>query len=203
MTRKFSDKELIVATHNQGKLAEIKDYLGNYLETLYSANDLELDDPEETEDTFEGNAMLKALAAAKATGRIALADDSGFAVDVLGGAPGIYSARWAEQEDGTRNFEQAMIDVNEQTKDQDNKNAKFVCVIALAWPDGHCETARGEITGQIIWPPRGDKGFGYDPMFMPDGTTQTFAEISPDEKRADSHRTRAIKGIVEKCFKTA
>ncbi len=198
MTRKFTGNELVVATHNQGKVKELHAYLADYVDTLYSAEDMNLEDVEETETTFIGNAKLKALAAAKATGKIALADDSGFAVTALNGDPGVYSARWAGE---PRDFNMAMGKVHDLIKDEEDQSAKFVCTIVMAWPDGHCEYAEGAIEGHVTWPPRGDKGFGYDPMFVPNGTDRTFAEIPAEEKRADSHRTRALNGIVDLCFK--
>jgi XTP/dITP diphosphohydrolase len=160
---------------------------------LKGAADLALPEPDETESTFEGNAALKARAACEATGLVCLADDSGLAVDALDGAPGIYSARWAGE---PRDFARAMQRVNDELGDNPDRTARFVSVIALARPDGRLAHYRGEVTGEIVWPPRGAGGFGYDPVFRPLGETRTFGEMDPAEKQALSHRARALEAMI-------
>ena len=202
--RVFDGDTLVVATHNPGKLREFHELFAPRGITVKSAADLDLPEPEETEKTFSGNAVLKARAAATASGHVCLADDSGFAVNALNGAPGVYSARWAENpanvEKG-RDFNYAMHKVHNEMKDKDDHSAGFVCVLALAWPDGHTEVVQGDVTGQVVWPPRGENGFGYDPMFMPDGETRTFGEMTSGEKQALSHRRRALDALLATCFK--
>ncbi len=199
--RKFEGKTLVVATHNKGKMRELREYLAPLGIELKSADDYNLPEPEETETTYIGNAVLKAKAAAEACGQICLADDSGLSVDALNGDPGIYSARWAQDADGNRDFLKAMALIHQKLAGQDNRKAKFVCAIALCWPDGHVETVEGYAHGQVIWPPRGPEGFGYDPMFLPDGQQKTFGEMNGDEKGAISHRRNAIEKILDKCFR--
>ncbi len=191
--RKFTDKQLIVATHNPGKLREISSLLQPYIPKFYSSGELNLPEPEETETTFMGNAILKARAAAKAGGKPALADDSGVSVTALSGDPGIYSARWAGPD---KDFRMAMQKIHDALGDAKDRSGAFICVLALAWPDGHVETFEGKIEGQMIWPPRGEKGFGYDPMFVPDGYDKTFAEIEATEKRKISHRAKAFEKLL-------
>lgn len=200
MARKFREKTLVVATHNKGKLREISGLLSNQAEKFFSAADLDLHEPEETGLTYIENAVLKAVAAVKESGFAALADDSGLSVAALDGAPGIYSARWAVTQGGARDFNFAMQRVQRELGDNPDRRAKFICAMALAWPDGHVETVQGEIAGMLVWPPRGEKGFGYDPMFVPDGYDLTFAELDPAEKEKISHRRRAFDLIVQKCF---
>ncbi len=212
--RKLTDSKIVVASHNSGKVREINDLLGPFGISARSAVELNLDTPEETGTTFEENAALKALAAATATGLPALADDSGLCVEALGGRPGVHTADWAELPDGTgRDFERAMARVNRELADADSKSrrAKFVAVLCLAWPDNHVECFRGEVEGQIQWPPRGDKGFGYDPIFLPDGHDRTFGEMTADEKHGTgsqnqgeglSHRARAFAIFAESCLKS-
>ncbi|MCI5046434.1 MAG: RdgB/HAM1 family non-canonical purine NTP pyrophosphatase [Aquisalinus sp.] len=199
MTRKFSGEKLVLASHNKGKLAEFSGLLAPLGITVVSAAELNLPEPEETGDTFEANSTLKALAAAKVSDLPALADDSGLAVSALNGDPGIFSARWAGPE---KDFAMAMRKVEDglQAAGNDDRSAAFICVLTLAWPDEHMEVTRGECKGKLIWPPRGDGGFGYDPMFMPVGRTQTFAEIAADEKKAISHRALAVEAMLAKCF---
>ncbi len=199
MTRKFSGEKLVLASHNKGKLAEFSGLLAPLGVTVISAAELNLPEPEETGDTFEANSALKALAAAKASDLPALADDSGLAVSALNGHPGIFSARWAGPEN---DFAMAMQKVEDglQAAGNDDRSGAFICVLTLAWPDEHMEVTRGECKGKLIWPPRGDGGFGYDPMFMPVGRTQTFAEIDSDEKKAISHRALAVDSMLAKCF---
>ena len=200
MTRRFPGGELVVATHNKGKLAEMAPMLESFGVTLIAAGDLGLPSPEETGTTFIDNALLKARFVAEATGKIALADDSGLCVAALGGAPGVYSADWAETPQG-RDFKAACIRVHDEMKGSANTKATFVSVMALYWPDGHYETVRGEMPGDIVWPPRGQQGHGYDPIFVPGGHAHTFAEMSFDEKNKISHRARAMEALISKCFR--
>tara|TARA_R110000751_G_scaffold283742_4_gene387214 strand:- start:7122 stop:7766 length:645 start_codon:yes stop_codon:yes gene_type:complete len=205
--RKLTEKKLVIASHNQGKIRELRDLLGPYGYELVTAGELDLEEPEETGLTFEENAALKALASARSAGMPALSDDSGLAVDALDGAPGIYSARWAGPD---KDFPMAMGLVHDalQKKRIDDGRGRFVSVICLAWPDGHVEYFRGEVEGAIVWPPRGDQGFGYDPIFQPDGYKTTFGEMSAEEKHgwkrgqdvALSHRARAFKLFTEQCL---
>jgi XTP/dITP diphosphohydrolase len=193
--RKLQPGRLIAATHNPGKVKELADLLGEAGFTMVSAGELGLPEPEETEDTFRGNAELKALAAARKAGEPALADDSGLSCDGLSGAPGIYSARWAGP---NKDFRAAMQKVEdglkaETTPDGEvDKRASFVCVLSLAWPDGHVESFEGIVRGQLVFPPRGDKGFGYDPIFVPESETETFGEMDPVKKHGMSHRAVAF-----------
>jgi XTP/dITP diphosphohydrolase len=193
--RKLKPGRLVAATHNAGKVRELTQLLAEVGFTAVSAADLGLPEPDETADTFRGNAELKALAAARAAGEPALADDSGLACDGLSGAPGIYSARWAGPE---KDFRAAMQKVEdglkaETTEDGEvDRRASFVCVLSLAWPDGHVESFEGIVRGQLVFPPRGDRGFGYDPIFMPEGESETFGEMDPDKKHAMSHRAIAF-----------
>lgn len=189
MTRTLAPGRLVLATHNPGKVVELAELLAPHGLEVVSAGDLGLPEPEETGLTFIANAELKALAAATAAGLPALADDSGLCVDALGGAPGIYSARWAGE---TKDFGLAMARVNESMGSDGARTAHFVCALSLAWPDGHTETVEGRCDGRLVWPPRGDKGFGYDPMFVMEGKSRTFGEISRAEKEADNHRARAF-----------
>ena len=188
--------ELVLATHNAGKVVEIQDLLQDYGVSVISAGDLGLPEPVEDGDTFEANAIIKSLAAADASGKIALADDSGLAVDGLDGAPGIYSARWA----GTnKDFNVAMDKVHAELGDNPNRTARFVCVLALSTPDGTDMTFRGEIMGAIV-PQSGTKGFGYDPIFQPHGYDMTFAEMDSAIKQSISHRANAFAKFVQACF---
>jgi XTP/dITP diphosphohydrolase len=197
--RRFEGKRLVIASHNPGKLVEIDALLAPYGAEALGAMALGLPEPEETGDTFEANAALKAHAAATATGLPALADDSGLVVPALGGAPGIYSARWAGPQ---RDFTMAMEQVHRELGDKDRAGA-FVSVLALAWPDGHDELFRGEVAGRLTWPPRGANGFGYDPMFIPEGYQQTFGELPHTIKYAIDHRARAFQKLVAACFASA
>lgn len=182
---------LVLASHNEGKLHEIAELVAPFGVAVKSADELGLPEPEETEDTFEGNAMLKARAAADASGSPALSDDSGLSVTALGGAPGIYSARWAGAE---KDFVIAMARVEHELKEKNTKDysAKFVCALALALPGGGTQIFDGEVHGHLEFPPRGNRGFGYDPIFVADGMTQTFGEIEPAFKHSMSHRARAF-----------
>lgn len=189
-------KRLVVASHNEGKVREIRDLLAPLGVQTVSGGELGLDDPEETGDTFEANAALKAEAAAKASGLPALSDDSGLAVKALNGSPGIYSARWAGE---PRDFGKAMERVWTELGHSDFQDhfAKFVCVLALARPGAETATFRGEVEGSIVWPPKGEKGFGYDPIFLPAGEAVTFGEMEPDRKHAMSHRARAFEKFLK------
>ncbi len=202
MTRKFEGDQLLVATHNAGKLAEITEILAPHGVSVVGASDMDLPEPEETEDTFVGNARIKAHAAAKATGLPALSDDSGITIDALDGAPGVYTADWAETGNG-RDFMKAMTRANDEilAKGPDApRSAQFRCTLVLAWPDGHDEVFEGVMAGDLVWPIRGEGGFGYDPMFMPNGYDVTCAEMPKEEKNQISHRGRALKAFVEGCF---
>jgi XTP/dITP diphosphohydrolase len=196
MARRFTDKKLVIASHNPGKLVEMTALLAPYRIQTVSAVEFGLAEPEETGSTFEANAALKAHAAAQTADLPALADDSGLAVPALDGAPGIYSARWAGPD---KDFAAAMARVQRELGDKD-RNAAFVSVLALAWPDGEEALFRGEVHGRLSWPPRGGKGFGYDPIFVPNGHTMTFGEIEPDEKYRIDHRSRAFAKLVAACF---
>jgi len=198
MARHFAGGTLVIATHNRGKLAEMEDLLRPYGVKVVSAGALGLPEPEETGTTFEANAELKALAATKASGLPALADDSGLVVPALDGAPGIYSARWAGE---SKDFGLAMARVEHELKGKRDRRCYFVAVLALAWPDGHIETFRGEVHGSVVFPPRGTRGFGYDPIFLPEGKSETFGELASEERMAVSHRTVAFQQLVEACFR--
>ena len=193
--RKIGEK-LCIATHNAGKFREISDLLAPYGITCVSAAELELPEPEEIGNTFVDNAELKAREAADLSGLPALADDSGLCVDALGGMPGIFSARWAEAREGGRDFRVAMERVWEQLQacgPNADRDAHFVCALAIAWPnDGQAEAFEGRVDGKLVWPTRGDKGFGYDPMFVPAGHEVTFGEMEPDDKHKISHRAEAF-----------
>ncbi|HCQ71272.1 MAG TPA: non-canonical purine NTP pyrophosphatase, RdgB/HAM1 family [Rhodospirillaceae bacterium] len=194
--------DLVIATHNAGKAREISELLRPYVRHFHTAGELNLPEPEETGDSFAANAKLKAVAAAQASGKVALADDSGLAVEALDGAPGIYSARWGGPE---KDFNLAMEKVNDalSTAKSESRKAAFVCALALASPDGECHIFEGHCTGDITWPPRGDKGFGYDPIFQPDGHAISFAEMDANDKQAISHRAKAFALLVEGVFNKA
>ncbi|CAO3415256.1 RdgB/HAM1 family non-canonical purine NTP pyrophosphatase [Azospirillum doebereinerae] len=194
--RRFIGDTLVIASHNQGKVREIADLLGPYVATFTSAGELGLPEPEETGSTFVANAELKAKAAA-AAGHVALADDSGLVVPALNGDPGIYSARWAGPE---KDFAMAMRKVEDGLAGHADRSAYFVCALSLAWPDGHVETVEGRCYGTLVWPPQGPQGFGYDPMFRPDGFATTFGEMDPHKKHEMSHRADAFQQLVERCF---
>ena len=191
-----SGDTLVVASHNQGKVREIRELLAPWRLHVVGANELGLDEPEETEDSFAGNAVLKARAAAEATHHPALADDSGLQVTALGGAPGIHSARWGG---AGKDFTLAMKRVEHElvAKRGSDSSAKFVCVLALATPHEGVEIFEGEVHGHLVFPPRGSQGFGYDPIFVADGMAQTFGEIDPATKHAMSHRARAFEKLVK------
>ncbi|MBT4134392.1 RdgB/HAM1 family non-canonical purine NTP pyrophosphatase [Amylibacter sp.] len=195
--RKLNEKQIVLASHNKGKLKEIGHLLKPFGISVISASDLGLDEPEETENTYAGNARIKAHFAAKASGKPALSDDSGFSVEILDGAPGVYSADWAETSNG-RNFSMAMSKVWDKIQHAEKPcKAKFCCTLCLAWPDGHDELFEGSINGEIAWPPRGNNGFGYDPMFIAEGMHQTFGEMLPTDKHLISHRADAFKKLIK------
>jgi XTP/dITP diphosphohydrolase len=201
--RRFAGGRLVLASHNPGKVREIADLLRPFAVEVVSAGTLGLPEPEETGTTFEANAELKARAAAQASGLPALADDSGLAVAALGGEPGVQSARWAGEE---RDFGRAMDLVRRELEMRDpeppsGQPAKFVCVLCIAWPDGHIHLFRGEVAGTLTFPPRGDRGFGYDPIFVPEGHDVTFGEMEPQAKHAISHRAQAFARLIDACFK--
>ncbi|MEH6402314.1 MAG: RdgB/HAM1 family non-canonical purine NTP pyrophosphatase [Sneathiella sp.] len=197
--RQFTGPKLVVASHNAGKVREIRDLLADYGVDPISAGDLGLPEPVEDGDTFIANAEIKALAAAKASGIVSLSDDSGFAVEALNGDPGIYSARWAGP---SKDFSIAMGSVKKKLDEcgEVNTASSFICALSLAWPDGHVESFEGQVHGNFTWPPKGEKGFGYDPVFIPNERDITFAEMDPAEKHAISHRARAFRQLIDACF---
>ncbi|MSO53566.1 MAG: RdgB/HAM1 family non-canonical purine NTP pyrophosphatase [Rhodospirillales bacterium] len=195
--RRPKPDRLVIASHNSGKVREIETLLAPFGVAVVSAAALGLPEPEETGTTFRANAELKAVAAATAAKLPALADDSGLAVRALKGAPGIYSARWGG---AAKDFNLAMERVQRELGAAKDRRAQFVCALSLAWPDGFCETFEGTVDGTIVWPPRGDKGFGYDPMFVAEGARETFAEMDPDAKHAISHRADAFRKLVAAYF---
>jgi XTP/dITP diphosphohydrolase len=199
MARRFAGGELVVATHNPGKLREIVALLEPLGAVVSSAGARGLPEPEETGLTFIANAELKALAAAQAAGVPALADDSGLAVEALGGAPGIYSARWAGPD---KDFDAAMTRVRDEiaASGTADTRAAFICALSLAWPDGHCDSFEGRIDGHLVFPPRGTRGFGYDPIFIANGMDITFGEMDPGAKHQISHRADAFRRLVTACF---
>ncbi len=192
--------QLLLASHNPGKLAEITKLLRPHAVAVIAADALGLPEPEEDAPDFVGNARIKALAAARATGLPALSDDSGFCVAALGGAPGIFSARWAGPD---KDFAAAMARVNVEISDTADRRAWFVCVLCLGWPDGHTDSFLGRVDGEAVWPPQGLWGFGYDPMFVPNGGTLSFGEMHPDAKHAASHRARALAQLIPACLGAA
>ncbi len=202
MTRPFTGDRLIIATHNRGKLEEMAHLLEPYGVTVIGAGDLGLPEPEETETTFVGNARIKAHATAQATGLPALSDDSGIEIQALNGAPGVYTADWAETPTG-RDFILAMTRAHDELEALNAphpRRARFCCTLVLAWPDGHDEVFEGAVDGRIVWPRRGDQGHGYDPIFQPDGHDLTFGEMDRWEKNRMSHRGRAVQAFVDACF---
>lgn len=187
---------IVLASHNQGKLAEFRALLADSGIEIVSAGELGLPEPDETGETFEDNARVKALAAARAADLAALADDSGFCVTALDGQPGVYSARWGGPD---KDFAKAMARVNHQLGGHADRSAAFVAVLCLAWPDGETRCVEGRVEGDVAWPPRGAHGHGYDPIFLPEGSTRTFAEMAADEKNAISHRGRALERFLAEC----
>ncbi|AZG75427.1 RdgB/HAM1 family non-canonical purine NTP pyrophosphatase [Methylocystis rosea] len=205
--RKIAGK-LVIATHNPGKLWELRQLLEPHGVEAVSAGELGLEEPEETEQTFAGNALLKARAAAVASGFPAFADDSGLCVDALDGAPGVYSARWAGED---RDFKSACLRVERELEARGAAppyRAHFACALAIVWPDGHIEQFEGRVDGVLVFPPKGEKGFGYDPIFRPDGLDKTFGEMMSAEKhalpgdgsQALSHRARAFQALAKACL---
>jgi len=200
---------LVIATHNKGKLAEMRELLARHGVEAVAAAELDLPEPEETGTSFAANARLKAEAAANASGLPAFADDYGLVVDALDGAPGIYSARWAG---AAKDFRHAMEKVEAGLRERDaftpqQRKAHFISVLCVAWPDGHVEEFEGKVDGALVWPPRGEKGFGYDPMFLPDGFEETFGEMTSEQKhglppkgQGLSHRARAFLKLAEACL---
>jgi XTP/dITP diphosphohydrolase len=208
--RRLTDRRIVVATHNDGKVREFADLMAPFGFEARSAKEYDLPEPDETGASFEENAYIKAHAAALATGLPALSDDSGLCVDALGGQPGVYTANWAETPEGTRDFAMAMqrteVALQEVgATEPAQRTGRFVAVLCLAWPDGHAEYFRGEVEGTLVWPPRGDRGFGYDPVFLPTGHVHTFGEMSAEQKHgwkpgqgdALSHRARAFRKFAE------
>jgi XTP/dITP diphosphohydrolase len=200
---------VVIATHNPGKLTEMRELLAPYAIAAQSAGELGLSEPAETGKTFAQNALIKAMSAAQATGRAAFADDSGLVVDALDGEPGIHSARWAGP---AKDFAAAMRRIHDLLRERGaiapaQRRAHFVAALCLAWPDGHVEAFEGRVDGLLVWPPRGDKGFGYDPLFLPDGFERTFGEMSATEKhglppkgQGLSHRARAFIKLAQACL---
>ena len=197
--RQFTEDTLVIATHNVGKMQEIRMLFSGFNFTILSANDLGLAEPDETENSFIGNAVLKSRAAALASGYAALADDSGLAVKALGGAPGVYSARWSGP---SRDFNIAMTTVEKALKktNSNDMRAEFICALALVWPDEYSVSVEGKIKGVLTFPARGNKGFGYDPIFQPYGHDISFGEMDPDDKHAISHRADAFAKLMTRCF---
>ena len=202
MTRKFTGDTLVVATHNTGKLEEIASLIRPFSVSVKGAAELSLAEPDETETTFVGNARIKAHAAAQSTGLPSLSDDSGIEIDALDGAPGVYTADWAETPNG-RDFVLAMTKANDlldQRGAAHPRTARFCCTLVIAWPDGHDEVFPGIMFGQVVWPMRGHQGHGYDPIFQPDGYDITFGEMDRWEKNKISHRADAFRKLVAGCF---
>lgn len=213
MSRELAEKKIVIATHNDGKLREFADLMASFDTETVSAGQLGLPEPEETGTTFEENALTKALSAAKGSGLPALSDDSGLCVDALDGAPGVYTADWATHADGSRDFAMAMRNTEEKLQaagatTPEKRTGRFVATLCLCWPDGEHRFFRGEAEGKLVWPPRGSDGFGYDPVFQPDGHQRTFGEMTAEEKHgwapgqaeALSHRARAFKLFAETMF---
>jgi len=202
MTRKFTGDQILIATHNAGKLAEMAELFAPFGVSVVGAQEMKLAEPEETENTFIGNARIKAVAAVKATGLPALADDSGIEVEALDGAPGVYTADWSETPNG-RDFVMAMTKTHnllEAKNAPHPRRARFCATLVLAWPDGHEEVFEGTANGSLVWPMRGSIGHGYDPIFQPDGYDRTFAELSHEEKNNISHRADAFAKLISACF---
>ena len=199
--RQFTEKTLVIASRNAGKLKEIRKLLAPYVEDVRSAADFNLDEVAETGNTFIANANLKSIYTARATGFASLADDSGLMVNALHGAPGVQTANWAGAPvDNARDYQRAMQRIHDELDDAQDRSAKFVTTLSLAWPDGHVEIVEGAVTGWIVWPSRGSNGFGYDPIFQPDGFAETFAEMNSQQKQALSHRADAFRKLLARCF---
>jgi len=198
--RLFQEPKLLIASHNQGKVREIAALLGPFQVLTVSSASLHLEEPEETGETFVENAKLKAVAGMKATGLPCLADDSGLVIPALDGQPGIYSARWAQTPQGTVDFSYAINRIMDGMVDKKDYSAHFVCALSLVWPDEFDVTIEGKAYGHLTFPPRGEKGFGYDPIFIPEGHAMTYAQMSPEQKQRISHRAIAIQEMIRKCF---
>ena len=198
--RRLAPGRLVLASHNAGKLREVAALVAPFGMQVVSVGELGLPEPAETEDTFLGNATIKALAAARATGLPALSDDSGFSVAALAGDPGVRTADWAEVPGGGRDYAMAMAKVAALAAPHADRAAWFTCALVLAWPDGHTDGFEGKVHGNWVYPPRGAQGFGYDPMFVPAGGAETFGEMDPAEKHRISHRADAFRKLVERCF---
>jgi XTP/dITP diphosphohydrolase len=196
-------EKIVIATHNAGKLREVAALLAPHGIEVTSASALGLPEPEETETSFLGNARIKAHAAARAAGLPALSDDSGFSVVALDGAPGVYTADWATRPEGGRDYALAMGKVHDLAQHASDRAAWFTCALVLAWPDGHEEGFEGRAEGVWVWPPRGAHGFGYDPMFLPQGYSETFGEMDPAEKHRISHRAAAFALLAAACLPPA
>ena len=202
MTRKLAGGKLVIASHNDGKIREIRELLAPFGIEAVSVASFGFEPPEETEETFDGNAAIKARAAVEASGLPALADDSGLEIEALDGRPGVHAADWAEPPDGgPRDFAMAMARVEREMRaaGAETSPARFVCCLCVAWPDGHLETFLGAVHGTVAFPPRGGRGFGYDPIFTPEGRTETFGEMDPAEKHGISHRARAFEKLKAAC----
>ncbi len=195
MSRKIKEDRLVLMTHNLGKLKEFSALLLPYKKEIISSKDLDIEDPEETGKTFEENAKLKALFAAKVSGLPSLADDSGLEVSALDGAPGIYSSRFANGD-----YQGAMKRINDLLADKEDRRANFTCVLSIAWPDGYSETFTGRVFGNLCWPPMGNNGFGYDPFFVPEGYKESFGILDTKIKERISHRSRAFSEFVKHCL---
>jgi XTP/dITP diphosphohydrolase len=198
--RLFTEPKLLIASHNTNKIREIADLLGPLQITTTSSAALHLDEPEETGTTFMENAKLKASAGMQAADLPCLADDSGLVIPALDNQPGIYSARWAEQPDGTRDFTYAINRVINEMAGKEDLSAYFICALSLVWPDGFDVTVEGRAYGHLTFPPRGEQGFGYDPIFIPEGYSKTYAEMPPRQKQQISHRAVAIQQMMRACF---
>ena len=195
MSRRLTSKVLVVASHNPGKAREVADLFLPLGFVVRTAAELDLPEPDEDAETFEGNAAIKALAAARLSGEHAVADDSGLVVTALGGDPGVYSRRWTRGE----GYDAAMSRVHDALADR-SPTAQMVCALALAWPDGHVEMFEGRVNGTLVWPPRGELGFGYEPMFRPEGSSRTYGEMPRPDKHADDPRARAFAALREACL---
>ena len=198
--RRFVESKLVIASHNAGKVQEISALLAPFGLNVLSAGDLGVAEPEETEDSFVANATVKALYSCQATGLPALADDSGLCVDALDGRPGVHTARYAERAPGLRDFAYAMAKLEAEMQGKTDLRAHFSCVLALAWPDEPVEVFEGQVSGRLRFPPSGNRGFGFDPVFVPTGYDQTFGDMDPAEKHRLSHRAQAFDKLVQGCF---
>lgn len=202
MPRKFAEDKLVVASHNEGKVREISELLSPYGVEVFSSSKLDLLEPIEDGDTFIANAEIKSTSATGESGLVSLADDSGLVVPSLGGIPGIHSARYAvDPATNERDFKYGMERLNNALHDKERR-AYFACALSLAWPDGHVETFEGQVHGELVWPIRGENGFGYDPMFVADGYRATFGEMEAVAKHAISHRANAFKKLIDACFRS-